>query len=275
MSGNYGFTIPGLMGGPNYMNIIEVTATGIPVFTTGYTGPISWGGYPGVGPIWWTDVNGMIANGYLYFNMQFHDLERVFSLTGRVLGYWGNFPAGVDGATYYLNAGYGVNDYGSYTGYYPADHSGSVDGLVSDNEAYRVAIDSAPQGLSSPFDIIWYYMEGPPDAYGIEIMENVSSMAFPISLGTIDDDIVGVPNDISVLNSYGNVDGAEGNWLCVLEDNGDSTWQVAVFDQEGTLIARSDSNDGDPLALDCDTDNITIHVWVDNAGTYEYYIFGF
>jgi len=265
---------PGLMGGTTYMNIIEVAANGPIVFTSGYTGPIAWGGYPGVGPVWWAAISGQLENGYLYFNMQFHDLEREFGATGTIWGYWGNYPAGVDGATYYLNAPYSQTSYGSYTGFYPADHVGSVDGQVSDNEAYRVAIDSDPQGISAPFDVIWYYMEGPPDDYGIEVFQNVHNMAFPTNLCTIDDDIVGVPNDISVVNTYGNVDDAEGNWLAVLEDNEDSTWQVALFDQTGTLIQRTSSYDGDALALDADHNAQQIHVWCDDAGEYQYYIFG-
>jgi len=267
--------VPGLMGGTNYMNIIEASATGYLSWTSAYPGAMTWGGYPGNGPVWWCGPSGTLENGYIYFNMQFHDLEREFSLTGTIWGYWGNNPAGVDGATYLLMPPYGQSNYTSYTGYYPADHTGSVDGMVSDNEAYRCAIDSDPEGLSAPFNCIWYYMEGPPDDYGIEIMENVNNLAFPVSLGTLDSEIVGTPNDISVLNAYGNIDGAEGNWLCVLEDNGDSTWQISVWDQEENLIARySPALDGDPIALDCDTDNHTIHVWVDNSG-YEYYIFGF
>jgi hypothetical protein len=271
--------IGGLLGTGTELHHIEVTPTGAAVFTTKWAGPMTWGGYPGWGPVWWCSATDYpnLSNGYIYFNMEFHDLEGEFGNTGAMWGHWGNNPAGVDGATYKLTVPYGVSSYLGIDGYYPADHTGSVDGLVSDNEALRLAIDGAPQGLSSSFDRIFYYMEGPPDEYGIEIFANNSSFAFPMNLGTIDTDLMGTPVDISCVNSYGNVSGAVGNWLLVLEDNGDSTWQVAVFDQNGALVGeRSQTYDGDAACIDVNLVNQTFHVWAFGTdGDLDYFIFGF
>jgi len=266
--------INGLLGGPNYPEQIEVVASGPVVFTSSFTGPMSWGGYPGFAPVWWCGTDGLLDNGYVYFNMEFHDLEKGFGATSRLWGYWGNNPTGVDGAQYYLDAPYGAFDYSSYTGYYPADHTGSVDGQVSDNEALKYTVDDNPEGLNSPFNIIHYYMEGPPDEYGVEIMSNISNMAFPTSLYTIDDDeFTGDPVDISCAEVYGDLGSAAGNWLCILEDNGDSTWNLAVYEQDGTFIGRAGPYDGDPWHVDVDMVNDEPHVWYDDAGTPGYAIF--
>jgi hypothetical protein len=271
--------IGGLLKDDDDLYAIEVMAQGTCVFSNWNSLPMSWGGYPADGPVWWCGTDGALDNGYLYFNMQFHDLEREFSATGRCWGTWGNNPAGVDGATFTLDAPYGAYQYGSYTGYYIADHTGSVDGQVSDNEHYWHACDSDPEGLSSPFNRIFYYLEGPPDDYGIEVFENVSNMAFPVLITTIDapyDDTGVIPLDISVVNSFGNVPSCtEGNWLCVLEDNGDTTWSFACFQQDGDLIGRIGPYDGDAWHLDVDVVNYEAHVWCDDAGTPKYYIFMF
>ena len=273
------FNIAGLLRNADDLRAIEVMAQGSFSLSNWNSQPMSWGGYPANGPVWWGGPDGALDNGYLYFNMQFHDLEREFSSTGRHWGYWGNNPAGVDGATYILDPPYGQSNYGSYTGYYPADHSGSVDGMISDNEAYWHAVDSDPEGLSSPFNRIFYYLEGPPDDYGIEIMQNVFNMAFPVSLGTIDapyDDTGVIPVDITVVNTFGNTPSCtEGNWLCVLEDNGDTTWSFAVFQQDGDLVGRIGPYDGTPWHLDADVENQEAHVWYDDAGTPRYCIFEF
>lgn len=270
--------IPGLLRDDDDLRAIEVTTSGQFALSNWNLGTMTWGNYPANGPIWWGNPNGVLLNGYLYFYMQFHDIEKEFSNTGTLWGYWGNNPAGVDGATWYLNFPYGSGAV-SFTGYYIADHSGSVDGLVSDNEAYWHAVDSDPEGLSSPYNRIFYYQEGPPDDYGIEIVQNVNYMVYPNSLGTIDAPYDGtgvIPVDISVVNSFGNVPSCtDGNWLCVLEDNGDGTWSFAVFNQDGDLIGRIGPYDGEPWHLDMDHENQEAHVWHDGGGTPGYCIFEF
>jgi phage tail protein X len=234
---------------------------------------MTWGGYPANGPVWWTYTsNGNLANGYLYFNMKFADIAIGFGSTARVFGFWVNNTAGVDGATYYLNPGYGQADYGSYTGYFTVDHVGGVDGEVA-LSATAYAIDDAPQGLDDPFDMIHYYLETAPETPGIEVIENVSSFAFPYPLTTIKT-FDGTPVDIACWKTFGMVTGATSNWLAVLENNGTS-WQVALFDQTGALIIRQASAiSGTPLHINCDNTNTTIHVWANDAGTVKYYILG-
>ncbi|MCK4719069.1 hypothetical protein KAU08_00345, partial [bacterium] len=272
------FTFNGLMGGPQYMATIEVPPMGGVVFTNRYPGPIEWGGYPGDGPVWWCEPysNGELTNGFIYLNMRFFDLETEFGINGSVWGYWGTeFGSGADGATFRLYYPYGSTNYYSWASYYPVDHDGSVDCLVSDMEAYKYAIDSNPHGLDEPYDRIFYYMEGYPDDYGIEVFQNNFSEPMLECIGTIDDALVGTPVDISCLNNYYRIVGAAGNWLFVLEDNGDSTWQVAIFDQNGILIERYPTSiDGDAFALDCDSEHLKVHVWFVHEDTYKYAIFG-
>jgi hypothetical protein len=268
--------VPGLMGGPQYMEQIEVMANGPVIWTTNYQGGMSWGGYPGYGPVWWCGSDGIIDNGYLYFNMEFHDITNPFAPTGRAWGFWGNRPAGVDGATFWINAPYGAFDYGSYTGYYPADHAGGVDGQVSDNEADNYGLDSDPEGISSPFNCIHYYLEEAPDPYGVEIMENVLTLAFPVSLGTIDEqlsDWAGTPVDIDVAPTFTEgTPSAAGNWVVILEDSGGGQWSVSAWEQDETFKGRDGPFEGIPLAIDTDVPANKSHVWVNNGGTIEWHI---
>ncbi len=266
----------GLMGGPQYMAAIEVPPTGGVVFTSRFPGPIAWGGYPGDAPVWWSNSNGVLTNGYFFFGMKFIDLETDFGIYASVWGFWGSrYELGENGATFRLDNPYGSPYPNSFAGFYPADYDGSVDCLVSDMEAYKHAVDNDPHGLDEPYDMILYYMEGHPDDNGVEIIRNNHDGAMPDCIGTIDDDLVGTPVDISCLNTYCHIVEAAGNWLFVLEDNGDSTWQVAIFDQNGILIERYPTPlDGVPFALDCDSEHLEIHVWFVHEDTYKYAVFG-
>lgn len=267
----------GLFGGAQWMHHIEVTPNGSVFWTTKFTGPMIWGNLPGHHPVWWSSSTDFpnITNGYLYYNMEFHDLEMAFSATGTMWGYWGNDPAGVDGATFYCTSPY--QNYYSITGYYPADHTGSVDGMVSDNEAYRCGIDTDPEGISAPYNMIWYYMEGAPDDDGIEVFQNISNMAFPTSICTIDSadsEWTGTPVDVSVAPTFGNSGSALSNWVCLLEDNGDSTWNLSCWDQNGIFIGRAGSYDGDAIGLDVDIENNEVHIWAfDSGGDIDWFIF--
>jgi hypothetical protein len=265
--------IEGLMMGYQYMDNICVEPAGGCVWTNNYTGYMSAWGNPGDGPFWWTYINnGNLANGWLYFNMKSVDLAIGFGNISTVWGYWVNNSAGVDGATYNLKPGYGQNDYSALEGYFTVDHVGNVDGEVAiPSTAY--AVDDKAVGLDEPFDSVHYYLESAPNVPDIEVLANVTTLSFPIPLATIKD-FVGTPIDIACLYSYGKISGAEGNWVCVLEDNGDSTWQIAIFDQAGSLIARYPLPiAGKPLHIGCDNTNTKIHVWTDDAGTLKYYIF--
>jgi len=163
-------------------------------------------------------------------------------------------------------------------GWAPLDQSGSVDGEVSDLETYKLGIDDDPQGLTGSYDLIFYYLEGDPDDAGIEVFQatRANGGTDRLLITTIDTgDFVGTPVDISVVNSAGNLGCEELNWVCVLEDNGDDTYQIAVFNQDGDLIERLASPvAGTPLGLDCDTATQEIHVWADDFGTLEFTIFG-
>jgi hypothetical protein len=238
---------------------------------------------------WFTANTPALANAltltYLYGTVYGRDVEGEFSAYGVLWGYYQTAAdfnyAGNDVEIVWAGISY---PYGSANYSYwninwgPLDETpgGSLDGEVSDNESYRVAIDSSPQGLTGGRDIIHYYMEGSPDDSTIEVIANVKSSlgSMDYVITTIDEtNFIGEPIDISVMKTYPSISIATGNWLMVLEDNGDSTWQVAVFTQDGVLIGRGPTLDGDALVLDCDSTAITTHVWANVSGTLRYYIF--
>jgi len=273
LTGNYGYTMDGCYGNISNFKHLTVTANGVTFSTSGYTGP-GWGGYPSDGNVYWYANTGVWNNGWIYFNMRFNDPCNGFAPSSQVFGFWGNNPAGVDGETAHFPPPFGPYDYASFDGYYPPDHTGSVDGLVSDNEARRYAIDDDPEGLNSPFNMIHYYLESAPDSPGIEVMKNVSYMAYPVSITTIDDaQLTGTPIDICVAPTFGNAPSATNNWLISLEDNGDSTWNLVAYQQDGTLVNRVGPYDGTPWNMDVDVIADEPHVWFDDAGTPSYAIF--
>jgi hypothetical protein len=275
--------IGGLLINVADMGSIEVPPMGAVVFCGRNTSPMSWGGYPSCGPVWWSSATDMpnLSNGYIYFNMRFIDLEYVYDLAGRMWGFWVNYPAGVDGATYTLDPGYGVSNYSSIDAYFTVDHgSAGVDGQISVDNVKRLAIDNNvnPALLTAPCNMMWYYLETDPGNPSIECAGNASTFAFFTPKYTIDDDeFVGTPVDIATLNNYGKAGFEDSvfNWLALLEDIGDGTWCVSVWEWDGTamqLIDRTDPIDGTCYSLDCDTNNQEIHVWADDGGM-NYWIF--
>jgi len=223
------------------------------------------------------DATGYITWVNFWEGSPFADFEFGFGTDPDLWAFWGSdFSQTPDGYESKVIAPYDDITYiTEFDTYFPVDYTGSVDGEVSDLEAYKTAVDTDPQGLSSPYDIIHYYLEGPPDATGIEVFENSQTGAIPQLITTIDSALMGTAIDISCLNAYGNIPGATGNYVCVLEDNGNSTWQIAIFDQNGSLIVRYNTPlAGDGIALDCDTTNLEIHVWVNDGGTLKFAKFG-
>ena len=266
-------------GGPDMMQRIEVSPNGITFFSSESE---DWNvfdpdDYQTCDSYWVTDDLGAVMMCNFWYDSPFRDFELGFGIEPDFWAFWGSdFSQTPDGFESLVIFPYDALDkITEFDTYFPMDYSGSVDGEVSDLESFRTAFDNDPQGLSTPYDIIHYYLEASPDDPGIEVYQNSRSLSLPDYITTIDTALEGAPVDIGCLNTYGNVDGAEGNYLCVLEDNGDSTWQVALFDQDGNLIERYfTALSGDGLALDCDTENQEIHVWFDDGGTISYARFG-
>jgi hypothetical protein len=288
LAGNYGYTIQTLIGTPDVLDNIEVDGTGGLAMTSNGLLPTWSSSYLQNGPIfWWQANNPAMANGLLlsssYGSVRSGDVESEFEGFGVLWHYW-NVLVKINSGVELVQTGIGYPyDSGSYSSYWninwaPLDLAGSVDGSVSDAETYRLGVDADPQGLPGSFDIIFYYLEGDPDDAGIEVFQNIKTSlgAARVLITTIDEDFDGEPVDCAVLNTYDNIPTAEGQWLAVLEDYGDSTWTVSLFEQDGTHIQTYGSpQDGDPIALDCDTINMEIHVWADNDGTLEYTIFSY
>lgn len=288
LQGNYGYPMSQIFGQPDEADNIELDATGGVIATSNgqnytWTPP-----YLQEGPIyWWQANNPALANALLlsssYGTVRSSDVESEFEGYGVMWHYWNvlaKFNSGVELVQTGIGYPYSSSGYSAYwnINWAPLDQAGSVDGEVSDEEAYRFGVDSDPQGLPGSFDIIFYYLEGDPDDAGIEVFQNIKTSlgAARVLITTIDEDFAATPVDCAVLNTYDNVPDAETQWLAVLEDYGDSTWTISLFDQEGEFIETfASAQDGDPLALDCDTNNMEIHVWADNGGTLEYTIFSY
>lgn len=286
--GNYGYPISQLIGQPSDLDNIELDGTGGLICTSNGLGTTWTPPYLQNGPVfWWQASNPAMANALLlssaYGTVRSSDVESEFEAFGVMWHYWNVsaiYISGVQLVQTGIGYPYSSSSYSAYWNidWAPLDQSGSVDGSVSDMEAYRFGVDSDPQGLPGSFDIIFYYLEGSPDDAGIEVFQNIKTSlgAARVLITTIDDDFEAEPVDCSVLNTYDNVPDAEGNWLAVLEDYGDSTWTVELYTQEGELIETwSGAEDGDPLGLDCDTVNMEIHVWYDDGGTLGYTRFGY
>lgn len=288
LQGNYGYPMSQIFGTADVADNIELDATGGIIATsnglnTTWTPP-----YLQNGPVyWWQASNPAMANALLlssaYGSVRSSDVECEFEGFGVMWHYWNVsaiYISGVQLVQTGIGYPYTSSSYSSYwnINWAPLDQSGSVDGSVSDMEAYRFGVDSDPQGLPGSFDIIFYYLEGDPDDAGIEVFQNIKTSlgAARVLITTIDEDFDGEPVDCAVLNTYDNVPTAEGQWLAVLEDYGDDTWTVSLFTQTGDLIQTYGSpQDGTPLGLDCDTVNMEIHVWADDDGTLEYTTFGY
>jgi hypothetical protein len=209
------------------------------------------------------------------------DCESEFGSFGRIWNMWGVKNDLIGGIIDIRGIGIGPPyDAGAHASTYGPwaldDNVGSVDGMVSDLEYTRLAVDAVPQGIT-PWDRIFYYLESAPDDNDIEIWNNISTSlgAGKVYVGNIQETAhVGTAVDVCVLNVFGAGTGqdpdATGNWLLVLEDNGDNTWQIAIYEQDGTFVSRSETQDGDPWGMDVDHQNRIVHVWFDDAGTASY-----
>ncbi len=305
LNGYPGYSAYTWFGGPNLVGKVEVDAAG-GIVCTGYGTGILFSSYQQNQCVsWWAanvanSSNALVLNA-LYGRVRTRDTESEFSAFGVLWGWYGleqdfNY-AGNDVEIVMAGIGYPYGGSNYTTGWSinwgPLDETGpgSLDGEVSDTESYRMAIDSDPHDITPGFNFVQYYLEGDnpwpyagvpatPDDYTIEVIENIKSSlgSAASSYATIDEsNFTGEPVDIAVVNGYNILDGgnAASNWLAVAEDNGDSTWQVAIFEQDGTLVERLPSaEDGDVIGLDVDCADQEIHVWVDDAGTYRYFILG-
>jgi hypothetical protein len=292
MAGNYGIPASSFFGPPLDLGKIELDGTRGMIINSYGTG-ILWSVYQQNQCSIWFAANTPAASNALVLNSLYgtvrnRDVEAEFSSYGIL---WSNYAveadfnyAGNDVEIVHNGVGYPYGS-GNYTtgwsiNWGPLDETpgGSLDGEVSDVEQMRLAVDSDPEGLTGGMNVIFYYLEGAPDDPTIEVMANLKASlgSSATSLTTIDEtNFVGTtPVDISCWNIYGEIEIADGNWLAVLEDNGDSTFDVELFDQTGTSIASTGPYNGDPVDIDCDNTNYQIHVWADNAGTLTYYIFG-
>jgi hypothetical protein len=269
-----------MFNAPSYMGVFQTCANGVIMAGSDAHINIIYGGvfYEDSIP-WWSNTSGAFQIGLLPWTTTFNhggifkDWDAEFGLISNIWGFW-NSPFHEDlyyGNQFYISPPYGTGSYVEFVGYFPWDYFGGTDGAVDDTNSTRLAVDSDPQGLSSPYDRIFYYLESPPATPAIEVFKNVSSMALPSNITTMKT-FTGTPVDISVYNAYGYISGAAGNWLAVLEDNG-SDWQVALFDQNGTLITEMDTPiAGTPHEIDVDTYNHKIHVWYTD-GTLKYCVF--
>jgi len=131
--------------------------------------------------------------------------------------------------------------------------------------------------VDAEYDVVWFYLET-GDEPGIEVFANKTDEASPLYLYTIDDEeLAGIPVDVSVLNIFGIEPSAVNNWLALLEDYENGSWTVSLWEWNGSEMQLIDRYDppitGVPFNLDCDTENKLIHVWADVDDVTTYYIF--
>lgn len=220
------------------------------------------------------------VNGWLVFNMKNVDGESDFAAQGTIWNFWNQDASNpAPGMTYKHAAPYG----GGSNFLQPYFTTGGGDCQVDPANSLWYALDSDPEGTGS-FDMVHAYLEGTGPTK-VEIFENLSSTPLPTCLATLDasSGLVGNAKDISYLHNFGVVgfEDAVNNYLCVLEDNGDTSWQISTWEWNATttsldLVQRSDTvTNSTAYHLDCDSYNNKIHVWADEGGTMKYYVYTF
>lgn len=265
-------------GSPAEMGSVEVSPMGAFIVNTRSAGPDPFWSGPRrrCHHLYGTTCNAV--NVWLVYNMQATDLFSTSDSQATVYSWAKGDPTSVaPGYTYKHDPPYeGGSDW--MPGYYPP---GAGDGLVSEDHT-RGGMDSAPN--FSGYDCMVAYVEGTSAANSaVEVYKNFKTIPSPSSVWTLKstNGLVGRAKDVSWLANYG-VEGFEdavGNYMCVLEDNEDTTWQVSVWEWDNDnsallLVARySPAISGTPYNLDCDTENQEIHVWADDGGTPTYYVF--
>ena len=275
LEGNFGYPLCDTED----MGAIEVTPVGGVVYNSRST-DIFFGQYPYEACLIWNAPNkspfsNALTLGAAHGVSHNRDVETDLEYPGAVWSFYGVseiYQDTVEIPMSVISPPYGTGDYGWDSAWVPVDTVGSVDGKVSDMETYRLAVDSQPQGITKP--LIFYFLEGAPDEPGIEVFASETTPGVVEYLTTIDGDaFLGTPIDISVFPAYGKIDGAEGNWLAVLEALEPEMWTVALFEQDGTLVHRYlPGFPGKALALDCDSYNLTIHVWAKINETTKFYV---
>jgi hypothetical protein len=153
-----------------------------------------------------------------------------------------------------------------------------------DNIFQRVGIDFAAQGIA-PYDAIVACLEGYAAPTRVEFFKVLSAIGAPACIYTLDNSngLVGNAKDVSFIHNFGQqgFESALNNYLGVLEDNGDGTWQISVWEWDNPtstldLVARYPTPiAGTAMTLDADTTNNEVHVWVNDGGTMKYYVFNF
>ena len=264
-------------GGHAEMGSVEVSPMGAFIVNTRSIGPDPFWNGPRKRccHLYGTTCNAV--NVWLVFSMQTVDIMSTSDAQATVYLWWKGDPTTpAPGYTYKHDPGYeGGQDF--MPGYYP---NGSGDGLVGEDHT-RGGMDSHPN--ITGWDCMVAYVEGTSAANSaVEVYKNFKTMASPYSCWTLNstNGLVGRAKDVSWVECYG-VEGFEdavGNYMCVLEDNEDGTWQVSVWEWDDTagtmnLVSRYDPPiTGTPYNLDCDTENNEIHVWAEDSGT-KYWIF--
>jgi len=290
------------MGNPNSqwwgpasaMGPIEVTIAGAWALTSTDPGFSGWSYYDGYQwwdmsrngiMVWGSPGSGTPNQGDGWGNMRIPDIDESWEIFGTIWAFFSSVGVGqIVPTSIQVSSPYGGWDFlelGVWGAPYfpegPGDCNVSTDVIAWAN-------DYDPQDVGA-FTIVNYFLEGPPDSPAVEVIYNMTNICAPSCKYTLNgaNGLVGTGRDLSVLNVFGKP-GYEtfiSNWLCILEENGDGTWQVSAWQWNGAtsqleLVERYEpAIAGKPLRLDCDTTNQLIHVWCDEGGTLKYYIFGY
>jgi len=157
------------------------------------------------------------------------------------------------------------------------DIVGNVDGEVDDDYTTRLGVDGDPHGVAHPgtSKTVVYILESDPtpdiEVFELDKFYEVdSSRTYPITTIHGFSDPPTTPVDIECFPAYTLGFSDEWNWVAVLEDNGDGTWQVSLWEQNGAFVDRGDPMEGTPLNLDIDGAAGQIHVWFEVGSVMEW-----
>jgi hypothetical protein len=152
------------------------------------------------------------------------------------------------------------------------DTVGNIDGKLDDDYTSRLGVDGSPHGTAhGTSNTVLYILESDPTP-DVEVFEInrlwASNSAQTYAIKTIHgfSDPPTMPVDLECFPAYTLGFSTQWNWVAVLEDNGDGTWQVSMWEQNGAFVDRTSPKAGSPLNLDIDGASGDIHVWYEQGG---------
>jgi hypothetical protein len=168
---------------------------------------------------------------------------------------------------------YGVSNFVFNNRMFLKDNIGDVDGKVDNTYTTKIGVDGDPKGTAhGTSNTVIYILESDPTP-DIEVFEfnrlwqaDSGQTYYGTTIHGFSDPPT-MPIDLECFPAYKLGFCDDWNWVAVLEDNEDGTWQVSLWQQDGTFVDRTSSLDGAPMHLDIDATSGEIHVWYEVGST--------